>query len=193
MKYVKKARKGVIGPLGDDIPSIFPIVFAILLFTGSILYANQMVAQKAKQNSIREGAMALSYLVTENGFISKDSFEKEKLCGDKLKPRGASLGVTFLITYKRFCNGIPIDPASDDPNLNPYSARGDAVLPYYAGSSGEQGETWFYCSNEPKALDGALFKPPAQSVLLSFPIAVPCPDEDSYTNGLGVVNVISWK
>ena len=190
---MKNKRKGFIGPLGDDIPSIFPIVFAILLFTGSILYANQLIVQKAKQNSIREGAISLSYLLTEKGFVSKDAFEKEKTCDEKLKPRAASLGVSFLVTYKRFCNGIPIDPSSDDPNLNPYAGQGERVSPSYVGSSGQQGETWFYCTNEPKATDGELFKPPAQSVLLSFPVAVPCPDADSFTNGLGVVNVITWK
>ena len=74
--------KGFIGPLGDDIPSIFPIVFSVLLFTGSVLYANQIVSEKAKAIQINEGAMALSYLLTEKGFVELESGEPslKKVC-----------------------------------------------------------------------------------------------------------------
>src|SRR3989338_6701796 len=123
--------KGFIGPLGDDIPSIFPIVFSVLLFTGSVLYANQIVSEKAKAIQINEGAMALSYLLTEKGFVELESGEPslKKVCDEKVKPRASSLGVKFLITLKRFCKGIPADPLSSDSQYNPYG--GVKASPFY--------------------------------------------------------------
>ncbi len=190
---MKMKLKGYIGPLGDDIPSIFPIVFSILIFTGTIIYANQLISDKAKQLEIRDGLISLSYLVTEKGFI--DNATLEKTCEGKVKPRAASLSVKYLITLKRFCDGIPIDPSnSNNPNLNPYYSKNpvDKVSPFYLDYSNEVGETWFYCSNL-KNLPAGLYPQPGQSVLASFPIAVPCPYANSFTSGLGVVNVITWK
>ena len=66
------------------------------------------------------------------------------------------------------------------------------------------GTTWYYCTNaqkeidDPKNRNGNLFLQPKTSVLLGYPIAVPCdldePDDiNAFTSGLGVVNVIAWK
>ncbi|MEM4255336.1 MAG: hypothetical protein QXR53_03335 [Candidatus Norongarragalinales archaeon] len=183
--------KAYIGPLGDDIPSIFPIVFAILIFTGTIIYANQLISAKAKQLEIRDGLISLSYLVTETGFI--DNSTLAATCDGKVKPRAASLGVKYLITLKRFCNGIPIDYKSANTQLNPYAPETEKTSPFYVDASESVGETWFSCSNDPNVPSNGLLEQPRDSVLASFPVAVPCPDADSFTNGLGVVNVITWK
>ena len=213
-----RTKKSFIGPLGDDIPSIFPIVFSVLLFTGSILYANQLISEKARAIEIREGAIALSYLVTEKGFMEVDVQGNpllEKTCEEKVNPRAASLDVKYLITLKRFCKGIPSSFDYNDVNrvrtparpefLNPYFQAGNSnsiekTNAFYLAKSNDDGETWRYCSNSKEFEDfikrnpnGGLMPQPKQSVLLSYPIAVPCPNVDSFTLGLGVVNVVSWK
>ena len=229
LKQKNGLLKGFIGPLGDDIPSIFPIVFSVLLFTGSVIYANQMISEKAKAIEIREGAMALSYLVTDKGFVEWDQANGktslEKVCEEKIKPRAASLNVKFLITLKRFCKGIPssfdweqvdsVSPPSYPEDLNPYhqSSAAEASVektnPFFlsdSSSNNELGSTWFYCSNAPEIKtfsSPGLFPQPKNSIILSYPIAVPCnPDNEyinkpddvtAFTNGLGVVNVITWK
>lgn len=205
-----KNYKGFIGPLGDDIPSIFPIVFAILLFAGTVLYANDIIAQKARALEIREGALALSYLVTEKGYTSDTEFSKA--CSDKIQQRAGSLSVKFLVTLKRFCNGIPstfdyetvnnVRPPRDHTDLNPYypdvAKTSQFYIPSGSGSSAV-GSTWAYCTNDPAVKDYASSHPdtimpqPKDVVLLSYPIAVPCPDVDSFTRGLGVINVMTWK
>src|SRR3989344_2121909 len=184
---LKKERKGFIGPLGDDVPSIFPIVFAVLLFAGTVLYANQLIEQKAKQLEIREGALALSYLVTEKGFVEKmpsGSPFKTSLgaaCEENVKPLASSKSVTFIITLKRFCNGIPIEFDGEKS-------------PFFIADSPLEGSTWDYCTNMPSPPSPpSLLPQPKDSVVLSYPVAVPCPDEDSFTNGIGVVNVVAWK
>lgn len=190
-------RKGFIGPLGDDIPSIFPIVFAVLLFVGTILYANQIISEKSRVLETREGALALSYIVTEKGFTDNTTLEKS--CGQKVDARAASLNVKYLITLKRFCDGIPIDPENEaDRNLNPYLTKKSS--PFHVANSTAPGETWIYCTNDPGVQSfaehpagDAILPQPRQSVVMSFPVAVSCPGVDSYTNGLGVVNVITWK
>jgi len=186
-----KKLKGYIGPLGDDIPSIFPIVFAVLIFTGTIIYANQLISSKAKQLEIREGAVSLSYLVTETGFTKAETLEKA--CDEKVKPRAASLSVKYLITLKRFCDGIPIDFKSTASELNPYTPETEKTSTFYIDKSTLAGETWTWCSNDLEIPASGLFEQPKDSVLMSFPVAVPCPDFDSFTNGLGVVNVVAWK
>jgi len=194
------SKRGYIGPLGDDIPSIFPIVAAVLIFIGTILYANGLVSQKAKNLEIREGSLSLSYLVTDTGFIS-DRAILDKTCDEKIKPRAASLGVKFLITLKRFCDGIPSDFASSDERFNPYPAGASVktASPFFVQYSNEDGKTWTLCTNAPevyaflKDKGEGLFPQPADSVLASFPVAVPCPASDSFTSGLGVINVITWK
>ena len=198
--------KGFIGPLGDDIPSIFPIVFSVLLFTGTIIYANQLISEKAKQLEIREGALALSYLVTEKGFIEKDSSSGlttlNKLCENKVRPLAASKGIAYLITLKRFCKGVPTDFESDEPDLNPYQGvifAGRESSPFFVIRSPKEGSTWDYCTNDPiNPPEGQLFKQKENSVVLSFPVAVPCnpedaDDDEAFTFGLGVINVIAWK
>ncbi len=195
---MSRLKRAFIGPLGDDIPSIFPIVFAVLLFTGTIIYANELISGKAKALETREGTLSLSYIVTEKGFIDKATLQES--CAQKVDARAASLNVKYLITLKRFCDGIPIDPNNDDPlsKLNPYHTKESS--PFYLDSSDRAGRTWFYCTNAQEVKDyasshggSAMLPQPQQSVVMSFPIAVPCPDADSYTNGLGVVNVITWK
>ncbi|MBS3070052.1 hypothetical protein J4220_00920 [Candidatus Micrarchaeota archaeon] len=186
-----KKLKGYIGPLGDDIPSIFPIVFAVLIFTGTIIYANQLISEKARQLEIREGAVSLSYLVTETGFT--DAQTLGKTCKEKVGPRASSLSVKYLITLKRFCDGIPIDFKSTASELNPYSPETEKTSPFYIGASTRAGETWVSCSNDAGVPSDGIFEQPKDSVVMSFPVAVPCPEADSFTNGLGVVNVVAWK
>ena len=95
--------KGFIGPLGDDLPSIFPIVAAIFLFVGTIFFANQLVDQKNKELGLRQSVLSLSYLVTQKGlFDNRNEFENI-LCEDQLKKQASSLQVHFLVTVKKYC------------------------------------------------------------------------------------------
>jgi len=179
-------KRGMIGPLGDDIPSIFPIVASVLLFTGTVLYALDLVQQKNVYLEIRRGATALSYAVTEKGFVENQTFKDA--CETRLKPLGEAKSVTFLITIKRFCDGIPLEKQSD-PATYPKQS------PYFVDESTTADETWLYCTNE-KTLatpTATLFPEPKRVSVMNYPVAVPCPDTNSPTRGLGIINVIAWK
>ncbi|VVB67748.1 Uncharacterised protein [Candidatus Norongarragalina meridionalis] len=165
------ARRAFVGPLGDDIPSIFPIVAGVLLFIGTMAYAASLVAEKNSYLEVRKTSLGLSYIVTERGQMKKADLET--LCADKLRKFGTNARVKFLITLERECPGyvFETDPKTTyDPNTA-YAA----------------------CSN----LDFDAIKPDevaARSpVVLNYPVAVPCPDEGSFTDGFGMINVIVWR
>lgn len=181
MDLNKMKRKSMIGPLGDDIPSIFPIVAAVLLFTGTILYSLDLVQQKNTYLEIRRGATALSYAVTEKGFVDNQTFKDA--CEAQLKPLGEAKLVIFLITVKRFCDGIPLIELSDPTSV---------TSPYYVETSDNDNQTWLYCTNNASIQPG-LFPEPKRVTAMNYPVAVPCPDADSPTRGIGIINVIAWK
>lgn len=178
-----KSRKAVIGPLGDDIPSIFPIIAAVMLFTGTVLYALTLVDEKNAYLEIRRGAMTLSYAVTEKGVTDADGFGK--MCEEKLKPLGTAKNVNFLVTVKRYCGGISVQ------NLAEQSP--ETYGPYFVDESEAEGDTWLYCTNYESMPTGTAFPQPARNVLMNYPSAVPCPDADSPTRGIGMINVIAWR
>ncbi len=169
--------RGFVGPIGDDIPSIFPIVAGVLLFIGTLAYVNNLVQQKNDLLEVRKAALSLSYLVTEKGRLeSKDFLD---LCSFKVKPLASSNQVNFIITFKRFCEGVPNTPKEKE----------DA---FYL-SREETGPSYSFCTSlnpEPKQ---GLFSQPKDAVIYSYPIAVPCPKANSPTSGLGQINVIAWR
>ncbi|NYZ75351.1 hypothetical protein H0O03_03775 [Candidatus Micrarchaeota archaeon] len=177
-------KRGFIGPLGDDIPSIFPIVLGIVIFMGTIVYANGAYNARNADLHLRKTALELSYMATEKGTLSTQDFRD--LCDKSFKPYASHAGTNFAIVFKRHCSKIDLF------NKNPFYSN-------YSGNAG-------LCTN-------AAFKSPLinstpsmtpdvgtaiadevkDAVVLNYPIAVNCPEENSATLGLGVINVIVWQ
>lgn len=172
--------RGFVGPIGDDIPSIFPIVAGVLLFIGTLAYVNNIVAEKNNLLEVRKAALSLSYVVTEKGRLDRSEFDT--LCTTKIKPLGLSSQVNFLVTLKRFCEKIPISPTTQENA-------------FYVGVEDGKPNTYAFCTSlnpAPSPLPTLLPQPP-EAIVYSYPVAVPCPDVDSPTNGLGQVNIIAWR
>ena len=169
--------RGFVGPVGDDIPSIFPIVAGVLLFLGTLFFVNGTVQQKNELLEVRKAALSLSYLVTEKG--SMDRTGLQVVCDSKLKPLGFTNAVNFLVTLKRFCSKIPTTPVDKE----------DA---YYVGSE-DDSPAYAFCTSLKPGPKSGLLPQPKQAVVFSYPIAVPCPKKDSPTQGLGEINVIAWR
>ena len=187
--------RGFVGPLGDDLPSIFPIVAAVLLFIGTLVYANGLVEGKNRLLETRQAALGLSYIVTEKGLINNRTNFETTACNDHLKKYALSNRIQFAVTVKRYCQTIQFyypksSPQPEKAKLSPaYIEKNDAQM---------QGQTWAYCTNvvdkngNPPA--SGLLAVPEDAVVLTYPIAVPCPLIPQLpTNGLGLVNVIAWK
>ena len=90
--------KGFIGPIGDDIPSIFPIIAGITLFIGTIFYANAEAANRAAQLNLRKSALELSYVSLESGYIDAMSFAGD--CNALARPVAQKDGVQFALVLK---------------------------------------------------------------------------------------------
>jgi hypothetical protein len=181
------SRKGFVGPLGDDIPSIFPIVFGVMLFFGTIAFAGNLVAEKNSYLEVRKAAVSLSYILTEKGFVTGTSFGPK--CAAIEKAATAN-NVFVLVTVKRFCGPVVFTNDAEDP-----------VSPYYYASVDDRvlGHTWRSCTNNPDVkgfpASGQAFIPSKKSfaVVFNYPVAVPCPGESSPNFGHGLMNIIVWK
>jgi hypothetical protein len=182
-------RKGFVGPLGDDIPSIFPIVAGVLLFIGTLVYAFGLVQEKNQYLEIRRAGMTLSYIMTEKGVMPTEAEFKAKC--DLLLKTADTNRVYVLVTLKRYCKTVELFQGGpgEKPELSPFFVEkfsGDAEA-----DSGN-GRTWLYCSNDENVAEGG-FQQPKNAVLLNYPIAVPCPTQSSPTRGVGLINVIVWR
>ncbi len=183
----ERFSRGFVGPLGDDIPSIFPIVAGVMLFFGTIAFAGSLVAEKNAYLDVRKNGVSLSYIVTEKGFVNELTWDQK--CAALTKAADAS-GMFVLVTIKRFCGPVLFTEQNDNP-LSPY---------WVGGTRDGKGETWRECTNDEKAR--ALFSdargtfvPPQQyhAVVFNYPIAVPCPYSYSPTYGTGLLYLIVWK
>ncbi len=189
-----KGIRGFIGPLGDDIPSIFPIVAGMLLFISTILYANAQVDDRNLDLKQREATQRLGYLATQKAFFGPGEFQR--ICETSLKPFAENSGLKFAVIAKRFCDhncpgsacqhGINLETSnifneddfisSPEPNLNNVCTNNKEEI---------------RLEYEAARLDRT--KAPKNAVILIYPLSVPCPEETSPTNGLGTLNVIVWR
>lgn len=198
-----KQKRGFVGPLGDDLPSIFPIIAAVLLFVGTLVYANGLVTGKNRTLETRQAGLGLSYIVTEKGLIQNQTEFEKKTCDNNLKKYALSNHIQFVVTIKRYCveppgqHGIRFyypreNPAPQEARLSPTyleKTRTESSDPNEV-----YGHTWTYCTNVPNPRTNEILKVPADAVTFTYPVAVPCAIIDGLpTNGLGLINVIVWK
>ncbi len=179
-----KRKRAFIGPLGDDIPSIFPIVAGMLLFIGGILYVNAQVDSRNLDLRQRQATQELAYLTTQKAAFQPGEFQS--ICESSLRPFAENNGLKFAVVVKRFCNGIDLQ------NSNVYHEDESAPSPDPNPDN--------VCTNEKdeirrQYINGRLDRSlaPTNAVVLLYPFTVPCPELGSPTNGLGTLNVIVWR
>jgi hypothetical protein len=179
-----ETKRAFIGPLGDDIPSIFPIVIGILLFVGAMLFAGNLVDQKNAFLSLRKATVNLAYSLTERGYYDKPSFDEK--CA-VLESQAKAAQVFFAVSLKNYCSGsidflelsrdtgpggtgvLLMDVSKPDP-ANP------GLKCWIGGSQREQ---------EPKSI-------PKDAVVLNYPVGIECKSNPPH-RGLGLMNLVVWK
>jgi hypothetical protein len=90
--------RGFIGPIGDDIPSIFPIVAGVVLFLGTLVYANNALDARNAELNLRKAGLDLSYAVLEKGFLSTSDLGT--VCSGSLVPTAGRFDAMFLVVLK---------------------------------------------------------------------------------------------
>lgn len=75
-------KKGFIGPLGDDLPSVVIIVLAMGLFFSGLLFAINTYNQKIVSLQVLRGSLDIGRVVTDEGIIVGDSLSILKAKAD---------------------------------------------------------------------------------------------------------------
>ncbi len=157
------ARRGFIGPIGDDIPSIFPIIAGIVLFIATLIYANNEFSSKNDAINLRKAGLDLSYIVVEKGYVNQYGFGNT--CNDLLKPSATKNGVYFAVML-RDCTTDPSE-----------SFAGTEICSLTQETNAEINST--YLTEK-------------QTSIFNYPVATDCVTPDGTKEGLGSVSIITW-
>jgi hypothetical protein len=180
---LKQRHKGFIGPLGDDIPAIFPIVAGILIFITALAFIETQKTERDRYLAVRASTLKMSYILTEKGYMGDSNFEGK--CTDQLKPFGAGNNLDFAVVLKKHCG--PLHYVNEDN------------LKIITKTIGSEEVTDKLCITDEKlrqipseSLDDAqpLDIPAKNSVILTYPIAVDCTGGN---RGLGMIVVAGWE
>ena len=170
-----RQRKGFVGPLGDDFPSIFPIVAGVVLFFATLAYANGVIQEKNDYLDVRKAALGLSYLVTRTGSIDY-GYLGMVTCSQELAAYAKSRSVKYHVIVKGASNGIEFSETPEE--LFGLGLEDESL---YVSCGSEEGES---------VAEQAMNSNP---VIMNFPVAVGCPSYSSNTNGLGMLTVVTWR
>lgn len=177
----KPEGRGFIGPLGDDIPAIFPIIAGILIFITALAFIDQQRAERDRYLHVRSATLRMSYILTERGYMSEEQFVDK--CTNLVKPFAAGNAINFTVILKKYCGPIRY---REDENLKILRIS-DEVYDQVC-SSDESIET---TTPQDRGADVEPIEVPSQnSVILSYPMAVDCGEG---TRGLGMLIVGGWE
>ncbi|MFH0835600.1 MAG: hypothetical protein V1834_00365 [Candidatus Micrarchaeota archaeon] len=187
-----KNRKAFVGPLGDDIPSIFPIIAGVLLFFSTVYYASSLIDARNEYLEKRKAALDLSYVLTEKGFLSTEDFQV--LCDSRLRTAGTTFGVKFIAfvdVEETDCSGI-YSPDDTSPEFYRHAA-GESFNPAFYSLSLKSLNRIGYCTNllsTPTTAEAEeiVSKEP---VVFNYPISTNCVHEPSL-KGVGLLTVMTW-
>jgi hypothetical protein len=194
--FKSKKKRGQIGAIGDDFPSIFPIVFGVLIFVGTMVYALNQVQQRNDYLNLEKSTLSLSNVVMESGYTTDAGFASA--CTSTYIVTANRQGINAIITVKKFCPTSMGGLGSVNLSSNIFDVQGINPSLAYDPSAG------LYCSsapnNAPNYYAGCAGNPnflpnngcPQNFEVLNFPIAVDCAPQQGNIVGVGMVNVIGW-
>lgn len=94
-------KKGFIGPIGDDLPSVIAIVLALSIFFSALLFSLNVYNQKIENLDLLKGAIEISRTLTVDGLMPVDwSSTQGQSLKDKASVIAASYGLHFNVAYK---------------------------------------------------------------------------------------------
>lgn len=177
-----RKQKGFIGPLGDDIPSIFPIVAGILIFIMAYGYIDNQIKVRDRYIDLRTSTQQMSYILTEKGYMDDNQFQAK--CSIDLPGFANKSSTDYAAILKKYCG--PLDFSGEENlrisqrqvnyNGNPVVTVTDKIC-----SSVE--------SVAQTTIGETITLPKKDIVTLSYPIAVDCGNS---VRGLGVITIAAW-
>ncbi|MBI2530455.1 MAG: hypothetical protein HYW05_04915 [Candidatus Diapherotrites archaeon] len=78
---LEKKRKGFLGPIGDDLPSLVPLVFALIIFFSTFTYAMNSMDSRNEDFDADLATLGIARIMRSNGYIT--GYEDfRRLCGN---------------------------------------------------------------------------------------------------------------
>jgi len=68
-------KKGFIGPIGDDLPSIIALMLAMGLFFSSVVYVINVYNQKIADMDMLKGSIEIGRAVMDKGVLTRDDLD----------------------------------------------------------------------------------------------------------------------
>ncbi len=162
-----KLKGGFVGPLGDDIPSIFPLVTGIIILISSIAFLSNEISTKNNFIELRKSVLSISDLMLQSGYISNLKFDD--LCW-QVKNYSTDRGYDIYVSLQKGCKtGI-------DKNRN-YNE----IIENYD----------LKCSSAPS--DAQIIRDATDGVFATYPTSVDCSAKlDQSIKGVGRLNIILY-
>ncbi|VVB70267.1 Uncharacterised protein [uncultured archaeon] len=166
---MSKVKGSFIGPLGDDIPSIFPLVTGILILISSIAFLSNEISSINSFIELRKSILSISDLMLQSGYISNQTFET--LC-DQVKNYASDRGYNIFVRLQKGCGtGV-----SYLKNYTVIDSTKDLVC-----LTEDLGNNPTYFSIAENASTG---------VFATYPVAVDCSERnDESVKGVGKLNI----
>jgi hypothetical protein len=176
-----KRKHGLIGPLGDDIPSMFPIIAGIMIFIVSFIYISDQLAARNIYLELRKTTLQMSYIATEKGYMSNNEFDEK--CDYQFKPFASKNSLSFAVILKKYCGTVKFtdqetliirkETVNGELIEDRLCTSDDAIL--LAQQTAPQGTPIDITNKNP--------------IIMSYPIAVDCGNS---LRGLGIISVAVW-
>ena len=122
-------RKGFIGPIGDDLPTMLIILLALGLFFSSVVFAFDLYNQKNEALRVGRGSLEIAKVFTSRGILSEAD-----LSGNELKGMADRLAVSYNLEYGAYFTG------STEPDVCTGAYRYSFIVARRAGQDAELAE-----------------------------------------------------
>jgi len=184
-----KTPKGFIGPIGFDLPSIMPIVFAIIVFFSAVSYSYTTVNEKNNVLDSIESSIKIADILKGNSYLffdATDSGAKNKFASncEKAVNIAQSKNINFAATFVKLDSSSSIEWLIENKESEIDSC------------TTADGKHLCWCGFSPKKFDSNLSK---QFWSISFPVTVDVKPpgsgpEDIYPQSyLRKIIVVVWK
>ncbi len=96
-KKLFSMKKGFIGPISDDLPSLIAILLALTMFFSALDFSLTEYNEKVSSFNTLKGVMQLGRAITSKGLL--DSSENSASLATEIKEIAKSYGLSYCVTF----------------------------------------------------------------------------------------------
>jgi len=92
-------RKAFIGPIGDDLPTLVIVLFALFMFFSGIVFAYGLVGEKREAMELNEASLLIAKVFTSEGVLSDEDLNPNSPLMQKADMIAESHNVEYAIYF----------------------------------------------------------------------------------------------